>query len=51
MRRRECTKLKLQQQQLENIKELKNIGIHYVSLGQYEKNPDAFKYAMGIVRL
>lgn len=48
-RKREKVKQALHQQQEKNIKELKELGIHYVSSKQYYKNKDTFRYAIGII--
>lgn len=39
----------LHQQFEENIKELNEIGVHYISLKEYHQNTDAFRYAIGVI--
>lgn len=41
-------KQELHQQYEENIKELKDIGIHYVPLEEY-LSQDVYKYAIGVI--
>lgn len=48
-RKKEKILQQLHQQREENIKELKKIGIHYVSSEQYYKNKNSYNFAMSIV--
>lgn len=47
--RKEKIKQELQKQTEENIKELKEMGIDYVSLEEYRQNKDKYNYAIGVL--
>jgi|GEM_PF-5204286 len=47
--RKKTMKQVLHQQYEENIKEIREIGIHYVSLKEYHQNTDAYSYAFAVI--
>lgn len=49
MSKKEKMKQKIHKQTEENIKELKEMGIHYIFQEEYDQHPEKYKYAIGIV--